>query len=183
MHNLMPSLRCPNLTNILTITFTIRKNSSKTRKKLQDFGKIPWNLKSLCCVTLPQIFLDACVRWLVWLQLLEFVEERWTVQVQTYDGVELLEVSSDIAVEVWRQTTLSASVLSPGEYETQKSEQAVKLNSRLTTPLNPTSEFLASGEPHTPHFPLTLDALWGGAMSTESLVRSHVPDKESEGNH
>lgn len=96
------------------------------------------------------------------------MEGRWTVQVQTYDGVELLEVSSDIAVEVWRQTTLSASVLSLGEYETQKSEQAVKLNSRLTTPLNPTSEFLASGEPHTPHFP-SRSMLWGGGGAYREL--------------
>lgn len=119
LHNLMPSLRCPKLTNILTITFTIRKFPLRPEKKLQGFGKIPWNLKFFfnvwqCCVTLPQIFLDACVRWLVWLKLLEFVEERWTVQVQTCDGEELLEVSSDIAVEEWRQTTLSAGVLSPG---------------------------------------------------------------------
>lgn len=53
-----------------------------------------------------------------------------------------------------------------------------ELNSRLTTPLNLTSEVLASGEPHSIFiFPHARCSRW--VISTQSLVRSHFLDKEA----
>lgn len=57
-----------------------------------------------------------------------------------------------------------------------------KLNYRLTTPLNLTSEVPVSGEAYGIFiFPHAHCSRW--VMSTESLIRSHFPDKEAEVNH
>lgn len=70
----------------------------------------------------------------------------------------------------------------PRETKYKNLSKQPKLNSRLATPLNLTSEVLASAECNSIFIFLHARcSQW--VMSTESLVHSHFPDKETEVNH